>query len=737
MKLTAFLMLVLPWTLFASGGDKEIPDVLLRLQATHMQEKELVAISFENAPHWHTYWKNPGDAGLPTKVEFKIDGNPIEVVEMEWPTPKRYIEEGDILAFGYQDRYHAFFQIPQSLLNQNQGKTLTGEATWLICKHVCIPGKRSFSATITNEKLNFKIDGNKFEVSTDDLNNALATLPKVSSWPNEVDIILALDDKKEDLVLFANYSVNGELSHPPSDQNLLMPYPKEILGFKREAIKVDSSGNFYVRHAVDWDGEYQEPEVNLPADGNFPEPLTIKFLFNDPKDGVSKVIEKTFTHFNLDSSSSSEFFASLPDFNSESKKTSDGVIVQNNQESMSIWSYLLLAFLGGLILNIMPCVLPVITLKLYGLIQHQGESRGRILRHNLFYTLGVLTTFALLGAAIVALKSAGETVGWGFQLQSPRFVAIMIVALFVFALNLFGLFEFSTPGGRSLGGVQIKDSMAGDFLGGVLATILSTPCSAPFLGTALTFAFTGGNAMVFLVFGFVGLGLAFPFLITGIFPKTVAFLPKPGMWMDHLKKFLGLTLLLTLIWLLDVFSALVDTSIPVLKLNTILALVFFAFFVRAHITKRRLASGLAFVLPILLLTNLLVSPLGADVNSSNGDLIATKQQSGLPWEPWSVTRMEQLRSAKTKTFIDFTAKWCFTCKVNEKLVLETQGFKDFVADENITLLLADWTKRDEIIGNWLQSQGLVGVPAYFVINEKGELIKLGETITLNEIKQAF
>lgn len=733
MKFLLLILSLLTSSAFASSSDSEIPEVLLRLQATHMKDAKLLAVSFENAPHWHTYWKNPGDAGIPTKVEFQIDGKKVELTEKEWPTPKRYIEEGDILAFGYEDRYHAFFELPDAFVNQNQGKVLTGEATWLICKHVCIPGKRAFSGTIDSNGTTFKVDGNTMTVALPELNGALEKLPQLTSWPSELDIILSANKTKEDLVLYANYS-SPEGAEFNTKANLLMPYPRAMLTFKREEVRQDSSGNIYARHEVDWDGEYEEPEIPLPADGNFSQALSIKFLFTDPSDGLTKVIQKDFNVFTLDNSSSETFFASLGKTGGNEATTQAPAVVQ--EEPLSLWSYLLLAFLGGLILNVMPCVLPVITLKLYGLIQHQGESRTRIFKHNLFYTLGVLSTFALLGASVLLLKNAGETVGWGFQLQSPHFVAVMIVVLFIFALNLFGLFEFATPGGRSLGGVQLKDSMTGDFLSGVLATILSTPCSAPFLGTALTFAFTGGDAMIFLIFGFVGLGLALPFILTGLFPKAVAFLPKPGLWMDHLKKFLGLTLILTLIWLLDVYTALVDTSISVLKLNTILALTFFAFFMRSHITKRKLASGLAFAMPLLMFAHLMTSSMSTSTAAS-GDLIATKQQAGLPWEAWSVSRMEELRSAKKKTFIDFTAKWCFTCKVNEKLVLETEGFKEFVAKENVTLLLGDWTKRDEVIGNWLQSQGLVGVPAYFVINESGELIKLGETITLSEIKQAF
>ncbi len=734
MKFIVLLFMLLPTFVFASSQDNNIPDILVKLSATHLKDENLVAVSFENAPHWHTYWKNPGDAGLPTTITYTIDGQAIDLVEKEWPTPKKYIEEGNILAFGYEGRYHAFYEVPQDFLDRNMGKTLSGQATWLVCKHVCIPGRRNFSATVS-DNMSFSVDGDTYTPTLSELNEALEKLPQQSQWPIDLDMILSLDSAKKDLVLYANYS-NDVNKQDYTEKNLLIPYPRNLLTFKREELRTDSTDLLYAKHPIEWDGEYEEPEINLPANGQFEDALTLKFLFNDPNDGITKVITKSFNIFNLDNSGSEKFFSSLTSLANSQTDPSETSVIQSKQEQRSLWSFLLLAFLGGLILNVMPCVLPVITLKLYGMIQHQGESRGRIFRHNLFYTLGVLSTFAILAASVLLLKNAGETVGWGFQLQSPRFVLLMIIILFVFSLNLFGLFEFATPGGRKLGGVALKDSMLGDFLGGVLATILSTPCSAPFLGTALTFAFTGGDMMIFLVFAFVGLGLSFPFILTGLFPNSIAFLPKPGMWMDHLKKFLGLTLILTLIWLMDVFGALVDTSIPVLKLHTILALIFFAFFIRATITKRKLANLLAFTIPILMVAQLLASTMSTST-TSDGDLIATKQKSGLPWEKWSVSKMEQLRSSKTKTFIDFTAKWCFTCKVNEKLVLDTSAFEKLVEEEGVTLLLADWTKRDELIGNWLQSQGLVGVPAYFVINEKGELINLGETISIEEIRQAF
>src|SRR5690606_13036323 len=212
MKLTLTLLLLAlsSFTFASSGGNDEIPKILLRLQATHMPQENLVAVSFENAPGWHTYWKNPGDAGIPTKVEFKLNDRKIELTEREWPTPKRYIEAGDILAFGYSNQYHAFFELPQKLIEENSGEALTGEASWLICKHVCIPGKMSFTTKLEGEKLKFNVEGETFNVTTKQLTEALNNLPTKSEWPRELDIVLAANQEKTDLILFANYSADNE-----------------------------------------------------------------------------------------------------------------------------------------------------------------------------------------------------------------------------------------------------------------------------------------------------------------------------------------------------------------------------------------------------------------------------------------------------------------------------------------------------------------------------------------------
>ena len=378
----------------------------------------------------------------------------------------------------------------------------------------------------------------------------------------------------------------------------------------------------------------------------------------------------------------------------------------------------------------MPCVLPVISLKLFSLIKNPQATSKQLLVHNAAYTLGVLLCFLSLATAVTLIKSSGQYAGWGFQLQSPLFVGSMVLSLFLFALNLFGLFEFRLPGGGWSSNLAAKEGLLGDMLSGVFATILSTPCSAPFLGTALTFAFSSSTAMIFLIFLCIGLGLSTPFLLLAVFPRSLRLLPRPGRWMEQLKKFLGLTLLLTMIWLYDVFLSLIDSTQPALILNLTLISLFFALYFHHRMGRRPWLKILFYLVPVMLFIFFLDHQPATDLESEKQ---SGQQHSNLSWQPWSEQAMQQLRGQWV--FIDFTAQWCFTCKVNEKLVLETSGFRQLVQSKGIKLLLADWTKRDAAIASFLQRHGYVGVPVYFIQKPDGQLISLGEIITLQEIAQ--
>lgn len=715
-------------------------------QTFSYQQKNFLALTLRHHEGWHTYWKNPGDSGLPTKVRFKLDQEVIQLPELEWPAPKRYIEEGDILVFGHSADKTLFFEVPNALVPTLQNKAFEIYSNWLMCADICIPGEATLVGQFQGASWSTPTEL-PFTLINDILIQRLERLPQEVAAPLDMDFVLALDPSKEEsLVLYVTLPGDHKdqlLEH----MNLLTPFPERPLDFRREQLYHDQSGTIYLRTPIDWDGRYQTPPLPLPADGKFEKPLVLKFLFANPVTQTIQIIKKEFPSFSLQAAERLEEFHQILTPIETSKTSGEHPALASEvsapvnqtppQESQSLLVLLLFAFLGGLILNIMPCVLPVISLKLFGLIKHRQESPKRLLIHNLSYTLGVLVTFWILALVVIGFKSAGELVGWGFQLQSPTFVATMAIVIFILAINMFGVFEFKTPGGSRLGNVKTDDGYAGDFLSGVLATILSTPCSAPFLGTALTFAFLSSNAMVFFILSAVGLGLAFPFILTGVFPKTVAFLPKPGFWMDHFKKFLGLTLVLTTLWLLDVYQALIIGSVGVLKLQTLLVLIFFALYAWNKMTKK-----LALNLPLWTLIGFLAFNVFASINHADGDvsgstLLQEKQTTGLPWIEWSEDKMKEMAQNEELVFIDFTAKWCLTCKVNERLVIDTQRFRELLKTYDVKLLLADWTRRDEYIGDWLRSQGMVGVPAYFIQRPDGTLIKLGETISFSSLEREF
>ncbi len=720
-------------------ADNSVPDDVVKFGAQLLSHdsKTYLVLNYEAAPKWHTYWKNPGDAGLPTSTDFKIDGEEINIVPLEWPSPNRYFEQGNMLAFGYAKKYSFFFEPSTDQLKKIEASTMVITSKWLVCKHICIPGKKVLKLEKGSSI------GNQL-ISREEAVQRLENLPLETSIADNLDLILSKDEETGGLVLFTNLT-SSETSKLNPSLNLLTPFPLDPFTFKHEEKFKDNKGNIYSKILIEWDGEYSEPPLKLPADGVFASPYKFSFLYANPINGKIEKITKEFTSFNLNGAERLNDFIKIltpvPHVNPEIK-TEKAALDQEaseinevvNKSTRSIWTYILFAFIGGLILNIMPCVLPVISIKLFGLISHSEESSSRILKHNLFYTLGVLATFLLMASIVVLVKLNGESIGWGFQLQSPKFIAVTLVVLFVMALNMFGLFEFSTPGGSKLGSVKLKDGFSGDFFGGVLATILSTPCSAPFLGTALTFAFTGSNFDVYATFLSIGLGLSAPFILTGFFPSLISWLPKPGMWMDTVKKFLGLTLLLTMVWLLDVFATQVDGTSALIKLNTAIVLIFFAIYAHHKITKKWPLRILFYLFPAFFLFNIFTSSLDSPALSSGvSKMVIEKRATGLPWEVWSESAMNNHKEDGNYVFMDFTAKWCFTCKVNEKTVIETKSFKELIDRKGVKLLLADWTKRDPIIGEWLKSKGYVGVPAYFIQKPDGTLIDLGETISLKEI----
>jgi thiol:disulfide interchange protein/DsbC/DsbD-like thiol-disulfide interchange protein len=674
------------------------------------QDKLVVTIDHEKG--WHTYWKNPGDAGIASTFKFSQNGKPVTPKAYEWPVPTKHVENGDILTIGYSDRQHFFFAA--------QPGALEAHIIVLICKDICIPGESKL-------KLGAKEDftSNKLAkpYSNSVLSKAFAALPHDSALPHGFEYYLTRVKDQNQLTL--HYSLKN-VKNPklPHQLNFLTAFPQAPFGYKREKLYFKDQ-TLYGKTDIEWDGEYQEPPMNLPPAGHFDRVHELKFLINAPGSDEVKTVVLKIKDFSNATPALDEYYKKLPP--QDGKTTSImPTSAPDGSPLLSYVEYLFFAFLGGLILNLMPCVLPVISLKLFGLIKHTEYTQKKIFQHNLSYTAGVLTTLMTLALVVVGLKMAGEEIGWGFQLQSPTFIMVMMTILFILSLNLFGLFEFYTPGGTQLGNAQFKDGLSGDFFSGVLTTILATPCSAPFLGTALTFAFTTSTSTIFVIFFAIGVGLSFPFLLTAVFPKSLNVFPKPGMWMEKLKYFLGLSLLITIVWLYDVFVTLVDFEAQGWKLNIILILWFFAFFFAQKVSQKKYLQFIVFAVPLCL--SLLYSQ-GLRLRTSS----AVAATESVQWSKWSE---EALKESLGKTVLmDFTAEWCLTCKVNKRLVLDTDGFEALQKKYGFVPMRADWTHRDDNITQYLKHHNAIGVPAYFIQKADGKIVSLGETISLGEIEE--
>jgi thiol:disulfide interchange protein DsbD len=411
----------------------------------------------------------------------------------------------------------------------------------------------------------------------------------------------------------------------------------------------------------------------------------------------------------------------------------------------SIFEALLLAFFGGMLLNIMPCVLPVLSLKLFGLIEQADITKRKQRIAGLAYTGGIIASFLALATAVIILQSMfGLNIGWGFQFQYPAYVIGLATIVFVFGLSMLGVFEVPAIGSSKAHELSQKEGWMEYFMIGVFATLLATPCSAPFLGTGIGFAFTLPPAGILLFFGIAGLGLAFPFLLIAFVPAFFKLLPQPGAWMETFKEVMGFTLIATTVWLVDVLGAQTGPAgvTGFLSFATVVALGAWIFgkwgsviaTTKAQITSFLIALGLSTVAGFLFLTTEFAEPAIAQELSSQEEMDFSEH---IPWQPFSDENIDALKNDHKAIFIDFTADWCLSCKVNEKNVLETETIRNAMKTQGIVPVKADWTRRDESISRWLKEYGKAGVPFYLFIKADGTALPLPEVLTTNIVLEAF
>jgi thiol:disulfide interchange protein DsbD len=628
-----------------------------------------VTIALDLEPGWHTYWQYPGDSGLPPKVTWQLPEG-WTAGPIEFSVPNQFSEPGDMIIYGYEKRQILRATItPPKDLPREQIYDLKASLTWLACKELCVPGSAD---------VELKVPGPRMR----DLDWKSASVPK-GDWPlsGKPPFTVSVSGKNDTKLL----SFSGE----PGIAYEFYPDPAD--GTSAGHVTQLASGNAIV-FSIPWDG-----------------PAQFHGLL------VDKVSRKAW------------WIAEGSDSSVGSKSASQGIA----------WGILIAAlfsgFLGGLILNLMPCVLPVISLKIFSFIAQAGESPQRIFRHGLAFAAGIFAWFLGLGVLVIALKAGGSQVTWGaFQFQNPWFVVGLSVLVFLFALNLFGVFEITLPGSaaNSLDHTASRGGYAGSFFQGLFATLLATPCTAPFLGSALGFAF-GQNAPVILaMFASVALGMSLPYLLLSARPGWRKWIPKPGMWMERFKQFMGFPLLATNIWLLWVLQVQQgsDASLALLALFLLFG---FAAWVYGVI---RNSSNRLFVMMILLLTVLLsvgLEVLLPKMRKTLPEVDTAGSRVGIVWVPFSSAALGALREEGKPVFLDFTASWCLTCQFNEKTAINVPAVRTVFKQKGIIAMKGDWTNSDPAITAALKSFGRVGVPlaVYYPPGKGSEPIVLPELLT--------
>lgn len=662
----------------ASAAPQSFDHLEAELVAQHLTvapgSTTTVALKMRHDPHWHTYWENPGDSGLQTKFRWTLpDG--VSASPVLWPTPTHYDISG-IHNYGFGDEAWLLTElmIPADAVI---GSTLAIEAkaSWLICEEECIPGNGSFAIALTVGEVNVADPalGMSFAKARDALPK-----PAPSDWKSQfaeqdggfglrVDGPLAALELAPKLAIFvANSAVvtNAPASVQKAD-NVVTAY------FERN--------DFYTET-----------------------PDTLRFLLVDETPGAR-------IGYSLIASRSDTALALLPTNNGATAAT--GTAVANPEPPLSLPLALLFAMLGGLILNLMPCVFPVLSLKALS-IAESGHSAGHSKAHALWYTAGVLLSFAALGLTVLILRSAGEALGWGFQLQSPWFVAGLVYLFVILGLSLSGAITLGaglTGMGQSLADGEGARS---SFFTGVLACVVASPCTAPFMGSALGYAFSQSTLGALAIFLSLGLGLALPFLALAFVPGVASLLPRPGAWMETLKQVLAFPLYLSAVWLLWVLGQQVGIDGAAAAMVGLVTLIFALWWLEklrySAVRTRSLQLALVAVVSLLAIAPIAVIARGDFKQSAAAGAI------GDVWQPYSDAALAALRAQGTPVFVDMTAAWCATCKVNERIALSSDEFFNAIAAKGVVPMKGDWTDHNAEITNFLQQFGAAGVPLYVV-----------------------
>ena len=606
--------------------------------------------------HWHVYWLNAGDSGEPPHIIWTLPAG-ITAGAMQFPIPSR-LPLGPLMDFGYEDTVAFPVQISAASSVQPGPVHLDAKVTWLVCREVCIPGKAHLGLTLNVAAAEPGAPAAAQPVGA--LGEALSLLPK----PLPASTTVSLNGGKSEFVLtLITGSRETDAEFYPFDQD-------QIANAADQEVEPLPNG---VRLRV----PRSEDLKTLPAQLHG----LIKLSDTVAYDVSAPVIP-------------GEVAASYGSKSSGAKPTS----------SVTALSAIGLAFLGGIILNLMPCVFPVLFLKGLALVQSSGEERSRLRSHGLVYTLGILVSFWTIVAVLLILRAGGTQAGWGFQLQSPTFLTLLAAGIFFFALSLAGLFDIGLSLTSVGGELAQKQGYPGSFFTGVLATVVATPCTAPLMGAAIGFALAQPAGITFAVFTALGLGLATPYLLLSFQPAWTRILPRPGAWMEIFKQLTAVIFFATVIWLTYVYGSLFTSTAGTQGIYRVSLLLgcFLLLAVAGWVLGRWPARWTSTLAATLIAVVALAVPLYQPKDTT------------LVWAPYSQQTLAQARAAGQPVFIDFTAAWCLSCQVNERLVLKSSEVQHEFSKNHVVLLRADWTQYDAAITQELASINRSGVPTYVI-----------------------
>jgi len=662
-----------------------------------------VGLQITHKPEWHTYWKNSGDSGLPTQLEWTLPPG-VVAGDIAWPVPKK-IPIGTLANYGYEGT--VLLPVPLTITPGFKPGLLAGgldvklKANWLVCRKECIPEEGEFTLTVpvrSTTAINgaafdgafkaqprpvitggsgsvipgstVRIDGNAIELSVQGLPVSLRgkTLDFFPETPEVIETAAVPAQAWKGAVWTARVPLSPQRSNSPA----VMPV---VLAAAGEAYRAE-----------------------LRVLGNWPKPASAGPV------PVSPALQAA-----LQSNAAGGGASSVP-----------------SAPSLTFAAALLGALLGGLILNLMPCVFPVLAIKVVSFTQHADDRRAHR-RSGLAYTAGVVLSFVALGALMVGLRAAGESVGWGFQLQSPAVVAVLAALFTVIGLNLAGVFEFGGILPSRVAALQARSPTADALLSGVLAVAIASPCTAPFMGASLGFAVGLPAVQALLVFAAIGLGMALPYLLASWVPAVARALPRPGAWMDTFRRFMAFPMFATVAWLVWVLGQQsgIDGAGALLGLLVAMSWAIWTLTLRGN---ARIALA---TISIAALAGLVYSSGPIITNFSAAAPVA---DASARWQPWAPGRVEQLADAGQPVFVDFTAAWCVTCQYNKKTTLANGDVLADLAAKNVALLRADWTRRDPAITAALAQLGRNGVPVYVFYRKGSAPVVLSEVLGVDEVR---